>query len=155
MAYRFTTAQRANRALYTLQVEKRIQRGLHWQTTTVSIVCTSLRRAYEMRRPGEVARIYRVEHDANGQERDRPRSGRTLATPIRIRRRRQKVCRGHPYWADIRRGTVDVSIASIIWRASAGSSTGALPRRTIWRGPRTAAAGLVGMIWPITIQSNR
>ena len=69
MAYRFTTAQRANRALYTLQVEKRIQRGLHWQTTTVSIVCTSLRRAYEMRRPGEVARIYRVEHDANGQER--------------------------------------------------------------------------------------
>ena len=41
------------------------------------------------------------------------------------------------------------------WRASAGSSTGVLPRRTIWRGPRTAAAGLTGMIWPITIQSNK
>ncbi len=26
---------------------------------------------------------------------------------------------------------------------------------TTWRGPRTAAAGLVGMIWPMTIQSNR
>ena len=51
--------------------------------------------------------------------------------------------------------TVVVSIASMSWRASAGSSTGVLPRRTIWRGPRTAAAGLVGMIWPITIQSNR
>jgi hypothetical protein len=25
----------------------------------------------------------------------------------------------------------------------------------MWRGPRTAAAGLVGMIWPTTIQSNR
>jgi hypothetical protein len=51
--------------------------------------------------------------------------------------------------------TVEVFIASMSWRASAGSSTGVLPRRTIWRGPRTAAAGLTGMIWPITIQSNR
>jgi hypothetical protein len=51
--------------------------------------------------------------------------------------------------------TVVVSIASRSWRASAGSSTGVLPRRTIWRGPRTAAAGLAGMIWPMTIQLNR
>src|SRR5271166_6202722 len=40
---------------------------------------------------------------------------------------------------------VVVSIASMSWRASAGSSTGVLPRCTMWRGPRTAAAGLVGM----------
>jgi hypothetical protein len=40
--------------------------------------------------------------------------------------------------------TVVVSIASMSCRASAGSSTGVLPRRTTWRGPRTAAAGLVG-----------
>ena len=39
--------------------------------------------------------------------------------------------------------------------ASVVESTGVLPRRTMWRGPRTAAAGLVVMIWPITIQSNR
>jgi hypothetical protein len=51
--------------------------------------------------------------------------------------------------------TVATLIASISWRASCGSSTGVLPRRTIWRGPRTALAGLVGMIWPITIQSNK
>jgi len=25
----------------------------------------------------------------------------------------------------------------------------------MWRGPRTAAAGLVGMICPVTIQSNK
>jgi hypothetical protein len=41
--------------------------------------------------------------------------------------------------------TVVVSIASMSCRASAGSSTGVLPRRTIWRGPRTA--GLVGIDW--------
>jgi hypothetical protein len=41
---------------------------------------------------------------------------------------------------------VDVSIASMSCRASAGSSTGVLPRFTTWRGPRTAPAGLVGMI---------
>ena len=46
-------------------------------------------------------------------------------------------------------------VASMSCRASAGSSTGVLPRRTMWSGPRTAAAGLVGMIWPIAIQSNR
>ena len=51
--------------------------------------------------------------------------------------------------------TVEMLIASISWRASVGSSTGVLPRRTIWRGPRTALAGLIGMIWPITIQSNK
>ena len=39
---------------------------------------------------------------------------------------------------------VEASIASMSWRASCGSSTGVLPRRTIWRGPRTAAAGLTG-----------
>ena len=51
--------------------------------------------------------------------------------------------------------TVVVSIASMSCRASCGSSTGVLPRRTIWRGPRTAAAGLTGMIWPMTSQSNK
>ena len=51
--------------------------------------------------------------------------------------------------------TVVASIPSMSCRASAGSSTGVLPRRTMWSGPRTAAAGMVGMIWPITIQSNR
>ena len=47
---------------------------------------------------------------------------------------------------------VVASIASMSCRASCGSSTGVLPRRTIWRGPRTAAAGLTGMIWPMTSQ---
>src|ERR1700730_13410272 len=50
--------------------------------------------------------------------------------------------------------TVEILIASISWRASSGSSTGVLPRRTIWRGPRTAA-GLTGMIWPITEQMTQ
>ena len=40
-------------------------------------------------------------------------------------------------------------------RASEGSSTGVLPRFTLWRGPRTEAAGLTGMTWPVTSQSNR
>ena len=47
------------------------------------------------------------------------------------------------------------SIASSRARASAGSSTGVLPWRTTCDGPRTEAAGLVGMTWPITSQSNR
>ena len=50
--------------------------------------------------------------------------------------------------------TVVVSIVNEMARLG-GSSAGILPRRTMWRGPRTAAAGLIGMIWPITIQSNR
>ena len=41
------------------------------------------------------------------------------------------------------------------WRASSGASTGVLPRLTLWAGPRTEAAGLVGITWPITSQSNR
>ena len=40
-------------------------------------------------------------------------------------------------------------------RASAGSSTGVLPLRTMCCGPRTEAAGLTGTIWPITSQSKR
>lgn len=40
-------------------------------------------------------------------------------------------------------------------RASAASSTGVFPLSAPCRGPRTAAAGLVGMIWPLTSQSNR
>jgi len=51
--------------------------------------------------------------------------------------------------------TVVVSIASMSCRASAGSSAGVSSRRTMWRGPRTAAAGVVGMIWPMTSQSNK
>src|ERR1700735_5006197 len=39
---------------------------------------------------------------------------------------------------------VVASIALMSCRASAGSSTGVLPRRTMWSGPRTAAAGLAG-----------
>ena len=50
--------------------------------------------------------------------------------------------------------TVVLSIASMSWRASAGSNTDVLPRLTMWRGPGTAAAGLVGMLWPIIVQSN-
>lgn len=40
-------------------------------------------------------------------------------------------------------------------RASAGSSTGVLPWRTLCAGPRTEAAGLNGTTWPTTSQSNR
>ena len=39
-------------------------------------------------------------------------------------------------------------------RASAGCSTGVLPVLTTWVGPRTEVAGLVGITWPVTSQSN-
>ncbi len=54
-----------------------------------------------------------------------------------------------------RPAAVETSIASRSWRASVGSSTGVLPRRTLWDGPRTEAAGLRGTTWPTTSQSNR
>ena len=40
-------------------------------------------------------------------------------------------------------------------RDPSGSSTGVLPERTTWRGPRTAAAGFAGTTWPVTSQSKR
>ena len=42
-------------------------------------------------------------------------------------------------------------VAPIAWLRD---STGVLPRLTLWVGPRTEAAGLVGITWPITSQSN-
>ncbi|MCP2086134.1 UNVERIFIED_ORG: hypothetical protein J2Y81_002151 [Paraburkholderia sediminicola] len=40
-------------------------------------------------------------------------------------------------------------------RASVASSAGVFPFFAVWLGPRTAAAGLCGTIWPVTSQSNR
>jgi len=50
---------------------------------------------------------------------------------------------------------VVTSMPSSSWRASAGSSTGVLPTRTLCTGQRTEAAGLTGTTWPVTSQSNR
>ncbi|MNG03804.1 hypothetical protein D3C84_868990 [compost metagenome] len=40
-------------------------------------------------------------------------------------------------------------------RTSLGSSTGVLPLRAVWLGPRTDAAGLCGTTCPTTSQSNK
>jgi len=40
-------------------------------------------------------------------------------------------------------------------RASSASRTGVLPFLTLYAGPRTEPAGLVGTICPVTNQSNR
>ena len=50
---------------------------------------------------------------------------------------------------------VETSMLSISARASAGSSTGICPEIMTCRGPRTVCAGLAGMTWPLTSQSNR
>ena len=50
--------------------------------------------------------------------------------------------------------TVSVGMASRSLRHSFPSSTGVLPVFTTCFGPRTAAAGLAGMTWPVISQSN-
>src|SRR3546814_11463564 len=55
----------------------------------------------------------------------------------------------------IRPAGVVASITSSSRRASSAASTGVLPRRTLCAGPRTDAAGFVGMTWPVTRQSTR
>jgi hypothetical protein len=50
--------------------------------------------------------------------------------------------------------TVSFGIASSSLRHSLPSSTGVLPVFTTCFGPRTAAAGLCGRIWPVISQSN-
>src|SRR6266849_3257491 len=50
--------------------------------------------------------------------------------------------------------TVSDGIASMSRRHSPPSSTGVLPVFTTWVGPRTDEAGLAGMTWPTTSQSN-
>jgi hypothetical protein len=47
-----------------------------------------------------------------------------------------------------------VSMASSSALASSAASTGVLPFFTECLGPRTELAGLVGITWPITSQSN-
>src|SRR5512143_2185453 len=49
---------------------------------------------------------------------------------------------------------VSVGMLSSNWRACSAVSTGVLPRRTTCFGPRTACAGLVATIWPVTSQSK-
>src|SRR3954467_12753088 len=61
-------------------------------------------------------------------------------TPIKARSRRPT--------------TVEVSMLSIRRRACSSFSTGVLPRRTTYFGPRTAYAGLTASTWPTTSQSN-
>jgi hypothetical protein len=39
-------------------------------------------------------------------------------------------------------------------RASSASSTDVLPFLTMWRGPRTGAAGFWSITWPMMSQSN-
>src|ERR1035438_410474 len=51
---------------------------------------------------------------------------------------------------DVNPAGVEASMLSSSARASAGSSTGVLPVRTTWRGPRTEAAGITGTTWRVT-----
>ena len=68
---------------------------------------------------------------------------------------RAKVKTSRPISARSRRPTtVVVSMLSSSWRASVAASTGVLPVRTTYLGPRTAAAGFTASTWPTTSQSN-
>ncbi len=49
---------------------------------------------------------------------------------------------------------VRVSMVSSSVRVSSAVSTGVLPFLTLCLGPRTTLAGLEGMTWPTTSQSN-
>ena len=51
--------------------------------------------------------------------------------------------------------TTGIAILSATKAAIMPEGFPVLPRRTTWRGPRTALEGLVGLTWPITIQSNK
>ena len=68
---------------------------------------------------------------------------------------RAKVKTRRPISARSRRPTtVAVLMLSRSWRASGAARTGVLPVRTMYLGPRTAAAGLTARTWPTTSQSN-
>jgi hypothetical protein len=51
-------------------------------------------------------------------------------------------------------GVVTLMLSSS-YRALVASSTGVLPWRAVWLGPRTGAAALCGTTWSVTCQSNR
>jgi hypothetical protein len=50
--------------------------------------------------------------------------------------------------------TVLMLMLSSSWWASGAASTGVLPTRTTYLGPRTAAAGFTARTWPTISQSN-